>query len=200
MKYTTHPIIDHLRVTLAARQKQRLDGTTVNGVVLKPAAVLLLLYEREGEHHMLFTKRTSQVEDHKGQISFPGGAYHDGVDLSLQHTALRESEEEVGLRVEHTDILGELDDLRTISDYLVAPFVGVLRQPQAFVLAPAEVAELVEVPLNLLLDPRTLRSDPVEYAGRLINQPYYYYQGHVIYGATARILAQFLSLLPLLSS
>ena len=188
-------LIEQVRHALSARQKQ-----VVSGDGLKPAGVLLLLYPQGGEHHVLLTKRTSHVDDHKGEISFPGGAFHPGVDANLQHTALRESAEEVGVITDHVEVLGELDDTPTRSNYLIFPFVGVLRQPQVFVPRPVEVAEILEVPLRVLQDPRTLHSEPREYAGRLVTDAYYLYQDHVIYGATARILQQFLGLLPPSSS
>lgn len=184
-------LIDHVRLVLSARQKR-----VVSDDSLKPAGVLLLLYPQGGEHHVLLTKRTSRVDDHKGEISFPGGAFHPGVDANLRNTALRESAEEVGVVTDHVEVLGELDDMPTRSQYLISPFVGFLRQPQVFVPHAMEVAEILEVPLRVLQDPRTLRSEPREYAGHLITDAYYLYHDHVIYGATARILQQFLELLP----
>lgn len=180
-----------LRDVLAARQKQVLVDPS-----LKPSAVLLLLYPQQGEHHLLLTKRTSLVEDHKGEISFPGGAFHRGEDHDLLGTALRESSEEVGVIAEHVELLGELDDTPTRANYLISPYVGALAHPQVFVPQPSEVAEVLEVPLKLLLDPRTEHTEPREYAGRTVAGSYYLFNDHVIYGATARILRQFLSLLP----
>lgn len=184
-------LIDHLRSALATREKLVLDGAG-----FKPAAVLLLVYPRQGEHVVLLTKRTSLVDDHKGEISFPGGAHHPGEDSSLLHTALRESAEEVGLLTEHTEVLGELDDHATRSQYLISPYVATLRQAQQFQPHPVEVAEILEVPLRVLRDPRTVRSEPRSYAGRIISDFYYLHQEHVIWGATAAILQQFLQLLP----
>ncbi|MBI2886216.1 MAG: CoA pyrophosphatase [Chloroflexi bacterium] len=195
MLYAPHPLIQRLRDTLAVREKQTLDGAG-----LKPSAVLVLVYPRDGQHVVLLTKRTSRVDDHKGEISFPGGAFSPEEDPSLRHTALRESAEEVGLELEYAEVLGELDDTPTRSSYLISPFVGTLLRPQRFKPHPAEVAELLEIPLPMLLDPRTLRSEPVTYAGREVSGFYYQYQEHVIFGATARILQQFLHLLPPLSA
>jgi 8-oxo-dGTP pyrophosphatase MutT (NUDIX family) len=89
-----------------------------------PSAVLIPLYKKQGEYYILFIQRTDRVKDHKGQISFPGGAYEEDDDSLLQ-TALREATEEVGLASEDVEVLGELDDFRTIgSGYTISPFVA----------------------------------------------------------------------------
>src|SRR2546425_13341591 len=93
-----------------------------------PAAVLILVQDKDGEPHVLFTERTHQVEHHKGQICFPGGAC-DETDDSLEATALRETFEEIGVRPEHVRIIGQLDDMVTISNFRVTPYVGLLSSP-----------------------------------------------------------------------
>ena len=115
----------------------------------KRAAVLLLLYEREGEEHVLFQVRTQQVEHHRGEISLPGGA-SDPRDGSLCATALRETHEEIGVAPEHVEIFGRLDDVATrSSNYAIAPFVGAITESGVypFRTAPREVGQLFEVPL-----------------------------------------------------
>ena len=164
-----------------------------------PAAVLLLLYEKDSVPHMLFTRRSMQVEDHKGEVSFPGGAFHHGVDASLLGTALRESHEEVGVPPDNVEILGHLDDLLPRSPYIMTPYVGILRGPQTFEPSAAEVAEVLEIPLAHLHDPanhRDGRIDPREYAGRQITGDYLEYRDAVVWGATYRVLRQFLELFP----
>ncbi|MCX6023841.1 MAG: CoA pyrophosphatase, partial [Chloroflexi bacterium] len=139
------------------------------------------------------------VDDHKGEVSFPGGAFHHGQDTSLQMTALRENHEEIGVHPDNVLIVGELDDIITRSNYIISPFVGFLRAPQEYIPAPAEVAEVLEAPLEWLLDPANVRDaeqTPRHYAGRPVNGQYYEFNDSVIYGATFRILRQFLSLLP----
>lgn len=147
---------------------------------LSPAAVILPLYQKEGEYHILFTKRTEKVEHHKRQISFPGGAPHED-DRSLEDTALRETFEEIGVRAEDVEILGELDKTATLtSNFLITPFVAVIPYPYEFAINRDEIEELVKVPLSALL----------EHSGKRT----YHYKGKVIWGATAMILRQFLNL------
>ncbi|MFN2230957.1 MAG: NUDIX hydrolase, partial [Anaerolineae bacterium] len=122
-----------VRAVLANRSRHTLSDSS-----LTCAAVLIPLLFREGEWCVLVTQRTQHVEHHKGQISFPGGAC-DPEDASLEATALREVHEEIGLPSEALEILGALDDLQTITDFAVTPFVGVIRQPAAYRLNPAEV-------------------------------------------------------------
>ncbi|MFC1941066.1 NUDIX hydrolase [Chloroflexota bacterium] len=97
-------MLKKLKQAFSQRQKARLvDAHRV------PSAVLVPIYYKQGEYHLLFTKRTEEVKDHKGQISFPGGAYEER-DRTLVNTALRECTEEIGLATEAVEILGELDD------------------------------------------------------------------------------------------
>lgn len=158
----------------------------------KPAAVLLLLYERDDGVHCLFQQRSQRVEHHKGQIGFPGGA-RDAGDASAAFTALRETHEEVGVAPADVDLLGELDEIRTISGFRVRPFVGWLRDwPYPFRRDPREVAALLEAPLAHLADPANLADDVREVDGRHVVLPSYRWGEHLIWGATARILANFL--------
>jgi 8-oxo-dGTP pyrophosphatase MutT (NUDIX family) len=180
-------LLQQIRNFLAGYQPVRLavDETT-------PAAVLLLLYEKEGEPHILLTRRTNYVEHHKGETSFPGGAF-DAEDGDLLTTALRETEEEIGVRPQDVEVLGRLDDIVTITDFLVSPFVGALHSPDyPFVANAHEVAELVEVPLRHLLDERNLEQSMGPLRDRVVPILTYSYGDHRIWGATARILKGFL--------
>jgi 8-oxo-dGTP pyrophosphatase MutT (NUDIX family) len=162
----------------------------------RDAAVLVLLYHNAGREHVLLTVRTDTVEHHKGQISFPGGARH-GADEDMATTALRETWEEVGVRPEHVEIIGRLDELVTISNFRVTPFVGVLSHaPYEFVPQVDEVALVLEVPVRHLLDPANqVRESRALPDGRVVALPAYVYEGHRIWGATARMLEGFLTLL-----
>jgi 8-oxo-dGTP pyrophosphatase MutT (NUDIX family) len=162
---------------------------------LPRAAVLIALHEPAGAPHVLFTVRTELVEHHKGQISFPGGA-HDPEDADLIATALRETEEEIGLRRDHVEVIGQLDDIVTISDFLVSTYVGRVTQAAPYPFAPSahEVAELLSVPLAHLHDPVTLQREPVPWRDRLVPPPAYRYEQHVIWGATGRVLQRFLEI------
>ncbi|MFN2244932.1 MAG: CoA pyrophosphatase [Anaerolineae bacterium] len=178
-----------VQAVLAGRPRHTLSDPS-----LTCAAVLIPLLLQEGEWRVLLTQRTEHVEHHKGQISFPGGAC-DAEDASLEATALREVYEEIGLPPEAVEVLGALDDLQTITGFAVTPFVGVIRQPSAYHLNPAEVEAVIEVPLAFLCDPENLRVEQLEYKGDLHDVLFWDYGPHVIWGATALILKGFLDLL-----
>ena len=167
---------------------------TIYDPSLVPAAVMLLLYRKDGEHCILLNKRTDEVEHHKGEISFPGGAMDDG-DESLLHTALRETEEEMGIQPEHVELLGEVDDVPTSSNFLISTYVGTIPYPYDFKPSEIEVADVLEVPISVLMDPDSGRDEVRIVDGKLVSSPAYAYQGHLIYGATARVLRRFLELL-----
>jgi 8-oxo-dGTP pyrophosphatase MutT (NUDIX family) len=157
-----------------------------------PAAVLLPLFEKGGDFHLVFTKRTETVNYHKGQFSFPGGRAHPA-DESLLDTALRETWEEIGLPPKDVEVLGELDDFATYTtNFVISPFVATIPYPHQFTANPAEVDEIIEVPLHVLQDKRNFAEETVNVGGRPIMQYFYHYHGHVIYGATARIVKHFL--------
>jgi len=160
------------------------------------AAVLLLIYEKRGLPHVLFTLRTHLVETHKGQISFPGGAA-DPDDDDRRSTALRETHEEVGVRPEDVEVVGQLDDWVSISGFVVSPYVGFMRARTPYRFRPnrAEVAELIEVPLSHLLDSANITEEVRHVGGRDVLMQSYVFKKHVIWGLTARILRQFLELL-----
>jgi 8-oxo-dGTP pyrophosphatase MutT (NUDIX family) len=157
-----------------------------------PSAVLVPLFAKFGEYHILFTKRTDKVKDHKGQISFPGGSRHEG-DRAALDTALRECTEEIGLAPEDVYVLGELDDaITTTSNYVITPFVALIPYPYPFKTDGWEVEEIIEVPVAALLEEEQRHS--ASPAGQGINPYFYHYQGRVIWGATAEILHQFLGI------
>lgn len=162
---------------------------------LKPSAVLLLLVGALGREQIVFQVRTQTVRHHKGEISLPGGRRDEG-DESFLHTALRETEEEVGVPREAVRILGALDDVETVaSRHLIRPYVGVLADGvRPRITAAREVHELLYVPLAHLQGESAHVWMVVEDEG--VPQPTaaFEYEGHVIWGATARIVTQFLEL------
>ena len=109
----------------------------------------MLVYPKEGEPHLLLNKRSESVEDHKGEVSFPGGRMDEG-DGSLLDTALREAHEEVGVRPGDVRVLRRLEDVETSTGYRVSPFLGTIHEGYPFVVSTVEVAELVEVPVAAL--------------------------------------------------
>jgi len=160
------------------------------------SAVLIPLFRVEEEYRVLFTKRTSMVETHKGQISFPGGAV-DKNDGSFVETALREAYEETGIRREDVSLLGQIDDTRTVaSNFVIHPFVGLIPYPYPFKVNSREVERLIEVPLRIFA-PTSSGSPilPVEYEGSIYEGVAYSYKGDVIWGATARIMENFMSIM-----
>jgi 8-oxo-dGTP pyrophosphatase MutT (NUDIX family) len=160
-----------------------------------PSAVLLPLFIKEDRHYLLFTRRTQMVHYHKGEISFPGGGYHDH-DITLLNTALRESYEEIGLKPQDVEVLGELDDLPTrFSNYIISPFVGLIAPDYPFVPSQFETAEIIKIPVAALLEKGSCRYEPSFFQNGVPYHPYvYYYEDKIITGATAAILKQFLEI------
>src|SRR3984957_11510326 len=118
------------------------------------AAVLMPIFEMDGDLHVVYIRRSDHVESHRGQVAFPGGRV-DSIDETLLHTALREAHEEVGIEPAVVDVLGGFPTMSTVSSGMrVAPFVGLLRRPVDYRIQEAEVAEVFEVPLQALVDPR----------------------------------------------
>lgn len=171
---------------LAAR-----DRTVIEDAGSRRAAVLIPLYEDGGRVHVLLTRRTDTVETHKGQISCPGGAV-DPDDADPVRTALRETEEELGIPADQVRVLGVLDDVPTVvSGFVITPVVGVVPHPHALRPSPAEIAEVVRVPLDVFRDPSNIRVQRRERGGRTFEVLHYIYGRHVIWGATGRILKIF---------
>lgn len=161
---------------------------------IRQGAVLVVVYMSDGEPHVVFTKRTNNVAEHKGEISFPGGAYEEH-DSSLLDTALRETSEELGVDLRGAKVLGRLDDVQTASSsFIVAPFVVFVDSPPDFRPDPFEVAEVIDIPLNSLLDPAVFHEEDLEFQGMPRKVHFFRHKGHQIWGATASILKQFLEL------
>lgn len=158
-----------------------------------PSAVLIPIFYKNNEPHMLLTLRTETVASHKGQISFPGGTCENG-DRDLLATALRETFEEVGIRPEDVEVLGELDDLLAVTNFVVTPFVGVFPYPYNFKVSDDEIAELIEIPLSFFVDPRNRRAEERLYRGRKVTVYFYDYGKHTVWGVTARIIKGFVDL------
>jgi 8-oxo-dGTP pyrophosphatase MutT (NUDIX family) len=153
------------------------------------AAVLLPLFVRDGALRVLLTRRTDTVEHHRGQISFPGGVEEEDDD-SPWATAMRETEEELGIAPGDVRLLGALTPLVTVTDFFVEPFVGAIPYPHVLKPAAAEIAEVIDVPIPALLDPKTLERRTLP--GRDEPTLFYHYGSHVIWGATARMLKELL--------
>ena len=183
---------------MQSRVKQFLARRQIQYIVdpgRQRSAVLIPIYRKQGQYYILLTKRTQEVKNHRGQISFPGGAYQEE-DGTLLNTALRESYEEIGLGADDIDILGEMDDFLTqVSNYIISPFVAVIPWPYEFKLNSREIEELIEVPISALLEQGRRRLETRVIDGEEVTSFFYRYQGRVIWGATARILSQLLDII-----
>jgi 8-oxo-dGTP pyrophosphatase MutT (NUDIX family) len=160
----------------------------------KPSSVLIPVYYSQGQHFIVFTKRTNLVQYHKGEISFPGGGHHEE-DGMLVNTALREAWEEIGLKPEDVEILGEMDDSITKwSPYIITPFAGAIPSDYEFKLNEFETAEIIHIPVLALLETDCRKEGEETVSGKTCHTYFYSYQNHSITGATARILKQFLDI------
>jgi 8-oxo-dGTP pyrophosphatase MutT (NUDIX family) len=160
----------------------------------RQAAVLLLVYPREGRWHVPLTLRHAGLADHAGQVSLPGGAVEPGE--SSGQAAVREFCEELGAAESDVELLGRLSPIYVhASNFRVEPWVGVARKRLRLVPNPEEVDELLEVPLAELIDPRNLASHQRHFQGRPYNAPHIQWQSHRIWGATCLILGQLVLLL-----
>jgi 8-oxo-dGTP pyrophosphatase MutT (NUDIX family) len=164
-----------------------------------PAAVLIPIYRSGNELHVVLTKRRSDLRRHAGEISFPGGR-QDPTDENLQETALREAEEEIGLSRGDVHVLGSLGAVSTfVTGYLIHPFVGLIPASRVWMLSPNEVESVLELSLSDLRDSKTTTT--IERRGFTFETDAYVLDGHLIWGATARILENLLDrLTPLLDN
>ncbi|MCZ2127404.1 MAG: CoA pyrophosphatase [Anaerolineales bacterium] len=165
-------------------------------VNLKCAAVLVPLMCSQNEWHVLYTRRTDQLESHKGQVAFPGGACDEG-ETTPEETALREADEEIGVRPSAVKVIGRLSRMITISKFKVTPVVGVIPFPCVFKTSSAEVARVFTIPLLWLADRNNYWEFNIPNSERTIIA-YHPYDGELLWGATARMTLNFLSLLDLL--
>jgi 8-oxo-dGTP pyrophosphatase MutT (NUDIX family) len=164
------------------------------GVEPRQAGVLLLLYPIRAALHLALTVRTSGLNYHSGQVSLPGGGWEEG-DASFQETALREAREEIGIAADSVEVLGPLTPLYIPPSHnVIHPFVAYTPQRPVFRPDPEEVADLLDVPLSLLLDPATRCEEDWIWRGAPLHVPFYAVNEHKVWGATAIVLAEFTAL------
>ena len=178
-----------LKQALAKRVVERVDGDG-----LMDSAVMILLYPKECEYCILLNKRSEQVEHHKGEISFPGGA-RDPEDRDSLETALRETEEEMGINRDDITVIGEMDEVVTRSNFLINVFTGTIKYPYPFKPSAIEIAEVLEFPVSALIDPANRRTETRWDDGHPATSYSYVHQEHVVFGATARILQSCIDIL-----
>lgn len=158
------------------------------------AAVLILLYPKGPEPHLVFIHRTGLGSHHQNQISFPGGGIQPGE--SIEQAARREAREELGIETEKITVVGQLTPLYVQpSNYCVFPVVAISLVGINFSPCPGEVASVIEVPLSHLLDENNLKQERWLLRGREVLVPFYQFEQHKIWGATAMILSELLYIL-----
>ncbi len=156
----------------------------------RKGAVLCLLYPQAGQLHFVLTRRTDTLDNHQGQISLPGGRQEPGETLA--QTAIRETDEELGTDLKDSMMLGRLASLYIApSDFDIHPFVALYPARPDFRPAPAEVAELLEVPVEYLLEPAVHQDEDWTIRGHRVWVPFYRIGEHKVWGATAMVLSEF---------
>ncbi|MCH2525892.1 MAG: CoA pyrophosphatase [Dehalococcoidia bacterium] len=183
--------IDSIRSALSKTS----SPNSVNSDGLIEAAVAILVYPKPDSLTIILNKRTDRVEHHKGEISFPGGG-RDPEDDSILDTALRETREEMGIAPEDIEIIAQLDQVSTRSGFSITPFVGIIPPDYDFEVSNIEIAEVLEVPIESLLDTENQVEDDRVWGDEIPSKQYsYLYGSHIIWGATARIITQLLDIL-----
>ncbi len=179
-------LLAELKTLLATRPPRNLNGHDV-----RPAAVLLLVFPRNGQYYVHVQKRSRHLKNHAGEACFPGGK-PKSQDADLLATALREAHEEENIDPADVTILGRLNDTPTRTGYMMKVFVGTIPQPYDYRPNPEEVDEVVDVPLEALQDPANWREEARWEDGGLTTAHSYAYGPHIIYGATAKVVREFL--------
>ena len=191
-----HDLIDYFSTNKSKEQKpiahpDQSINKMVNGTeqTLRKAAVLIPVtrHEANNESHIVLTVRSENLKSHAGQISLPGGT-SEASDPNAVATALRESEEEIGLKAEQVEIIGQLGDLALPSGFHVTPVVGLIQTGLSFTPCPAEVADIFQAPLELLLDTEAYTHSTMMFNEVPRKVLELHYQDYRIWGATAAIL------------
>jgi 8-oxo-dGTP pyrophosphatase MutT (NUDIX family) len=155
----------------------------------RPAAVLVPLFWKEQELHVLLTKRSEKLKHHSGQVSFPGGGFEES-DITIRQAAIRETEEEIGITDEFINVVGYLDDVETISGFYVTPFVSILKSDFAITMNEDEVSEVFSVPLNFFIDESNCQHKTAFYKGKNVKYYVYDHDKYTIWGVTAEIIVK----------
>lgn len=179
--------LETLRAILARRPAIEIEAPQH-----RRACVLIPLIRNGAGWSILFTRRSEHLAAHSGQIAFPGGSVEAGE--TLERAAIREAEEEVGIPASKVELIGRLDDVITHSGFLVAPFVGVIHENAGYVIQEAEVVEVFEVPIEVLLDGRNPEIRYVPFRQKEYPAYFYHHDRYEIWGLTGRMLKAFLDL------
>src|SRR3990172_1165309 len=167
----------------------------------RKAAVLIPLFWQGGEWHLLFTRRSEGVNDHKGQVSFPGGAI-EADDRNVYQAALREANEEIGLETGDVEILGRLKDYITISQFVISPIVARINWPFPIRINSSEVSRVFSIPLSFLGDRANIEIRTHTFSDGQTTRLFYFapYDGELLWGITARITVRLLKVLGFLEN
>lgn len=166
---------------------------------VRRAGVLVPMMKDNGEWRLLFTRRTDLVNDHKGQVSFPGGMAEQQ-DIRISTTAIREAWEEIGLRPCDIQVLGYLCDFHTVTDFVITPVVGFIKWPFEMHISQNEVARVFSIPLRWLMDENNWEERSLTIGNRCIDNVVFYreFDGEILWGVTARITLNLLKALDLI--
>jgi 8-oxo-dGTP pyrophosphatase MutT (NUDIX family) len=162
----------------------------------KNSGVLILIYPKNNDWHTVLTERNIYPGTHSGQISLPGGQYEEK-DGSLEATALRESEEEIGIQAKDVQIIGRLTKLYIPpSNFMVYPFIGYLNYTPKIIPDPNEVQSIIEIGVDIFSNQHIRKEKPMTLStGQVIQTPFFDIQRHTVWGATAMILSEFAELI-----
>ena len=184
--------VEQIRKAVEAAPRGRPLGPTVPNA--QAAAVLVPVFEEDGVARLLLTRRSTNLPSHQGQVAFPGGKVHEGE--SSEAGALREAYEEVGIPPADVDVVGPLEELATVaSQFVLAPFVGILPARPTLVVSPGEVARAFDVSVADLMDDDVYHEERWDLRG-MSNRPMHFFDvaDETVWGATARILFDLLAL------
>jgi 8-oxo-dGTP pyrophosphatase MutT (NUDIX family) len=184
--------LDDVRARLAALPPAREAPAHVAGA--RAAAVVVPMFEADGEAHLVLIKRPEWMPSHQGEIAFPGGKFEPGVDNDLRATALREAHEEIGLGPDDVEVIAQLDGIGTVaSRFTITPFVGFLRGRPVLTPNEFEIDRVLFVALLQLLDAEIYREERWDTWREDLDVHFYELADETVWGATARILTSFLT-------
>lgn len=169
-------------------QTDRFDRMAMDNA--RPGAVLVLIYPNNGDIYFPLIQRPLYEGAHSGQIALPGGKY-DKSDGNYRTTALREAEEEIGVKADEVNIIGQLTELFIpVSNFKIYPFIGYLEAKPNMTPEPREVEDIIETNMQVIFEPENFKEKGIEVRSQRLQAPYFDYHQHVIWGATAMILAE----------
>jgi len=187
------PTLSELEKLVQEKMKDR-KPLILNHPNFVHSAVLMPIFSENQELKFILTKRTESLKKHRGEISFPGGR-KDKRDKSLEETALRETDEEIGVSPDKIKVIGRLDDLFTITRYIITPFIGIITEEVKCCSNGREVAALLYVPLEVFLHKEKFAERNIPQNGTNFPVYYYHWNNYEIWGATAHIINQFIEII-----